>query len=175
VSNTPSLYDLGEELTRAFAEIDAELAETDGEFTEAMQQRLDAVELSWSEKVERVALYCRGLAADSIAISTEETRLARRRQAMDKRTEWLRTVYLRHALESQHKTEVRGALATVRIQVNPPAASASVPPEFLDPIWVRRSEPKLSLDKEAVLTAYRANTPLPEGISVTRGTSVRIL
>ena len=170
----PSLYELGTALTEAFAEIDAELVSNDGEFTEAMQQRLDAAEMAFSEKVERVALYIRSLSADALAIKTEEARLKARREAAEKRATWLKDVYLRHALASQGKTEVAGRLATVRLQQNPPAATATVDLCFLDPRWVRKKDPELSLDKEAILAAYKAGEKLPPELKVERGTSIQI-
>lgn len=169
-----TLYDLGEALTAALAEIEAELERNGGEYTPEMAESLQRVEIDWSLKIERVALYYKGLLADAFVIQGEENRLNARRLTLEKRAEWLKA-YLGRELTARGTTRVARPLVTVRIQDNPWAASATVPLEFLDPDWVRHTEPKLSLDKEAVLAAHKLGKPLPEGISVTRGQSVRVV
>jgi hypothetical protein len=168
-----TLYDLGAALSEAFAEIDAELAETDGEFTEAMQQRLDAAEGEWQDKVQRVALYIRSLAGDAAAIATEEARLKKRRGALEKRAAWLKDVYLRHALDSQQRTEVPGVLATVKIGKNPPSVECDIDPEFVDPAWVRHKH-SVELDKAEILAAHKRGDILPPEIRVVQRLAVKI-
>lgn len=168
----PSLYDLGAELTRAFEEIDAELQATDGEFTEAMQQRLDAAQGAWEEKAIRVALYARGLLADVKVIKAERKRLTARARGAAKYAAWLKR-YLAAELKKHGRTNARGALGSVSVYAGRPSASATVDLELLDPKWVRRRI-ELSLDKEAILAAHAAGKKLPPGISVDRGTVVRI-
>lgn len=168
-----TLYALGEALSQAFAEIDAELEATDGEFTDAMQQRLDAAEGRWEEKVERVALYIRSLQGEAAIAEAEEGRLRKRRASAEKRAVWLRDVYLRHALESQRKSEVRGALATVKIGKNPPSVECDLDPAFLDPAWVRQKH-SVELDKTAILAAHKRGETLPAEIRIVQKTSVRI-
>jgi hypothetical protein len=168
-----TLYELGAELERAFAEIDAELESNGGELTEAMRERLDAAQVPWEEKVGRVALYYKGLMAEALVVKGEEDRLEARRKAKEKRAEWLRA-YLGRELAAQSRSRVDTPLVTVRFQAGNPAASATTDLEFLDPRWVR-SKTELSLDKEAVIAAWKAKEALPEGLVVTRGTSVRIV
>lgn len=170
-----SLYELGEALSRAFEENERELAENGGELTDAMAERILAAEGAFEVKCERVALFIKGLRLDKIApCKAEEERLAKRRKAYERKADWLQDVVLREALSRQQRRSVERPLASVRIQDNPPAVSATVPLEFLDPEWVRRSEPTLSLDKEALQAARRAGRELPPEIVFTVGSSVRI-
>lgn len=166
------LYALGEALSAVMAEIEVQLEANDGEFTPEMQAMLDAVEMPWEDKVSRVALYYRGLLASAAAVKSEESRLEGRRRAKEREAESLRA-YLGRELAKQQRERVDTSLVTVRLQKNNPAASATTYLELLDPRWVR-SRTELSLDKEAVLAAWRAQEELPEGITVNRSTSVRI-
>lgn len=167
------LYALGEALSAVMAEIEAELERNGGEYTPEMEAKLAAVDIPWREKVERVGLRWREQMAKAGAAGLEETRLAKRRKALERECDWLLT-YLRGEMERQGVGRVEGALVTVRIQENPPAASALVPLEFLDPDWVRRAEPKLTLDREAILAAHREGKTLPPEIVITRSKSVRV-
>lgn len=169
-----ALYELGDALSAAMREIEEQLEASGGEFTNAMQERLDAAEGDWSAKVERVALYVRDTLMQAEAADAEATRLTNRRNSLRKRAEWLRDTYLRHAMESQGRDEVRGSLVTVRMQLNNPAASLSVPLEMIPPAFVRVTPEKRELDKKAVLEAWRREEVLPDGIVVSRSTSVRI-
>lgn len=169
-----ALYELGDALTTAMREIEEQLEASGGEFTEAMQERLDAAEGDWSAKVEKVALYVRDTLMQAEAADAEATRLTNRRNGLRKRAEWLRDTYLRHAMESQGRDEVRGSLVTVKIRQGPPSANALLPLGVIPMEYVRVTPEKLSLNKEAVLAAHREGKPLPEGISITRSKSVRI-
>jgi hypothetical protein len=139
-----------------------------------MQARLDAAELAFADKVQRVALYVRGLLGDAAVAEAEEARLKKRRAALEKKAAWLKDVYLRHALESQQKTEVRGALATVKIGINPPAVTFSGDVDALPSYLVRITPEKREVDKKAALLLWKEKAPMPPGLSVERATSVKI-
>lgn len=170
--STEPLYILGEQLSVVFAEIQAELEASGGEYTPEMEARLAAVEIPWKVKVERVGLRYREQMAKAGAAGLEESRLKKRRLSLERDCDWL-AAYLRGEMQRQGAERVEGALVTVRLQKNNPAASATTDLELLDPRWVR-SKTELSLDREAVLVAHRAGEELPDGIIVTRSTSVRV-
>lgn len=149
------------------------LAESQGEYTPEMADKIDAAELAFDEKVERVALRYRSQLATAGAIGLEEARLAKRRKALEADAEWLRS-YLGDALRKRGVLRVDRPLASVRIQDNPPAVQSEVPADKIPRAYVRITPAVRSLDKEAVLAAFRAGKKLPKGISVTRGQSVRI-
>lgn len=169
-----TLYDLGEEFAEAREAIDAELAENGGEWTDAMAERLDAVEMAWSDKVERVALYARGLDLTIAAVKAELRRLKARGRALAKERKWYRETYLPHALAKQGRTEMKGALATVRIGKNPPAVHCTVPLTSLPTRFLRFKVAPIELDKPEILKADKGGEVLPDGVWVERATVARI-
>lgn len=166
------LYELGAALTAAFAEIDAQLAVNDGEFTPEMQARLDAAEGAFEDKAIRVALYTRDLLADVKRIKSERKRLAARGVASAKYAAWLKR-YLAEQLTAQGRSAVRGALGSVSVYDGRPSVSTTADLESIDSRWVRVKTER-SLDKAAILAAKEAGEKLPPEIKVERGKVVRI-
>lgn len=156
-----------------------DLLASGGELSPELAELLDQAEGDFAEKVERVALKVRSLDAEATAIKVEETRLAQRRKAREHAAESLKQ-YLHRALEMAGETKVAGELVTVAIQKNPPSvkgllddaeleAMASCGSPFVSVIPVT-----YALDRKSVVSAHKAGEPIPEGLSVVQGTSLRI-
>lgn len=176
-AGSTTLYELAE-----MREIlDGWLSESEGELTPELEALLNEHNERADEKIERVALYIREQLAQAKAIKEEEERLSARRKAREKAAESLRQ-YLHRQMESLGKTEVKGLLATVKIQQNPPAVQSTLTSDDLERIFltvgdsdlVRYIPPSYALDKVAVSNAVKNGRALPEGISLVRTAAVRI-
>jgi hypothetical protein len=168
-----TLSALGEQLSRAFAEIDAELEATDGEFTDEMQRRLDAAEIPWEDKVLRTGRYARSILYDVAEIKGERKRLAARARALLKKRRWLLNEYLPYAMKVQGRDEVRSALATVKLGLGRESVECDLDPAFIDPDWVR-SRREVWLDKKKVLAENKAGRPLPDGVRVVQKPTAKV-
>lgn len=167
------------EATAALRITDEWLDEAGGELTPELEALLGQAEGDFAEKIERVALKVRELEAEAEAIKAEEARLAARRKARETGAKSLKA-YAQRCLEDAGKEKVNGLIVTVALQQNPP--SVAVSPEVDERElyeagcpYVERVPERFVLDKRAVLDAYKQNpAALPNGVTVTRSTSLRI-
>lgn len=88
---------------------DPDTGEVDGEALAAYAEYNAAA----AEKLEGTACYCRELLAEAEAIKAEEERLAKRRKALENKSERLKN-YMMPALEAMGG-KVKGVMASVRI------------------------------------------------------------
>ena len=88
---------------------DPDTGEVDGEALAAYAEYNAAA----AEKLEGTACYCRELRAEAEAIKAEEERLAKRRKALENKSERLKN-YMMPALEAMGG-KVKGVMASVRI------------------------------------------------------------
>lgn len=156
-----------------------ELLASGGELTPELAALLDQAEGDFRVKVERVALKVRELLATADAIKIEETRLAQRRKATENAATSLKA-YLQRALEAAGETTVKGPLATVALQKNPPAVRGLVEPATLA-AWAQQGSVFVTvvpasyvLDKKVVLEHYKQGLELPGMLTVEQGVSLRI-
>lgn len=168
------------EATEALRIGDEWLEETGGELTPELEALLDEAEGTFADKVERVALKVRAFEAEAKAIKDEEGRLTARRMARENAAKNLK-LYLQRCLEGAGKEKVNGLLVTVAVQQNPPSVQvgAAVDEEELYAAgcqYVERVPERFVLDKRALLDAYKTSgdSVLPNGVTVTRSTSLRI-
>ena len=175
------LYEAVEQLATVndwIAEHEEEIREAGGELPPALAELLDLADGQLDEKVERVALKIRILRAEADVIGSEADRLAARAKGRLASAAAL-TQYLHRCLNAAGVNKVEGSLATVALQRNPPSVVSSL--NLDDPaVRVRLPEPMVrgkitwSLNRQLVLEHHRAGVPLPEGLTVVIGESVRI-
>lgn len=168
------------EASEALRITDEWLEETGGELTPELEALLDSAEGTFADKVERVALKAKALEAEAKAIKEERDRLTARVMARENGAKSLKA-YLQRCLEASGKDKVNGLLVTVAIQQNPP--SVQVGP-MVDEVelyeagcpYIERVPERFILNKSDLLADYKANGErvLPNGITVTRSTSLRI-
>ena len=156
------------------------LEESGGELTPELETLLDTAQMTFKEKVERVALKVRALESEAEAIGDEVARLKARQMARANAAKSLKT-YLQRCLEQADEQKVTGLLCTVSVQLNPP--SLQVPETSdLQELYVAGA-PGIELVPES----YRVNKAevlqkvkqygesiLPADWSVTRTASLRI-
>lgn len=151
-----------------------EILANGGEMPPALEALLHEAEGTFAQKVERTALKVRELDAEADAIKVEANRLSQRAKTATNAAASLKA-YLHRCLEGAGETTVKSQLVTVAIHQNPPRVEGALEPDQLahSPYGVHVPE-SWTLDKAAVLAAHKAGTALPAGLSVTRGSSLRI-
>jgi hypothetical protein len=158
----------GDEITAAGGELSPELAEL-----------LDQAEGDFRDKAERVGLKIRELMATAEAVKSEEARLAQRRKAWEHAATSLKQ-YLQRGLEAAQMDSVKGTLCTVAIQKNPPSVKGLLTETELAELALAGSPfvtvvpESYALDRKSILTAFKAGEPIPAGLTVEQGVSVRV-
>lgn len=180
MTTTLKLYDIVDALQTVrdwMTEHEQEIIDGGGELPPALGELLDAVDLQYEEKVERVWLYIRELLVTAEAVKMEEKRLASRRQAMEKSADSLKGYLLRMMLLAERPV-VKGKLATVRVQPSPKSVRSVLTAEQIAalmasvPDLVRHSE-SYTLDKAKVMEYAETGRPLPEGVTIEQGYHIR--
>lgn len=174
------------EITNARDVLDTWLAESEGEMTPELEAMLNELDGQADEKIERVALYVRERLANAEAVKVEQQRLLGIQKREEKAAESLKA-YLKRQMEALGKTKVNGLLATIAIQKNSQPSMTHVLTgdalalHFAGLIenskveqFVREIPVSYTIDRDAVLTAWRAGDALPDEIIVEHGTHLRI-
>jgi hypothetical protein len=166
------------ELADARDILESWLSESEGEVTPELEALLTELDAKAEDKIEKVALYIREQKALADAAKQERDRLAAMASTRLKAAESL-TNYLHREMDRLGKDRVNGILATVTLQKNPPSVvgEAVRPLDGLyveAPEFVRYSPASFALDRKAIIEAHKAGTPIPDGLTVVQGVSVRI-
>lgn len=148
------IYEIPGELRDLLDRLDADpdTGEVDGEALAAYAEYNAAA----AEKLEGTACYVRELKAEADAIKAEEERLAKRRKALENKSERLKN-YMMPALEAMGG-KVKGVMASVRI-----GKSQAVTVFDLDalPDAFKRVVTKVDPDKVALKKALKAGEDIP--------------
>ena len=172
MSSGEPLYALGNELAAVLADLESQLADSGGELTPEMEERFNAVNLPWTEKVVRVALYAKSLKTDADLIRKERARLAKRRDVALKQAVWLLGTYLPREMQRADRSVVRDALHTVKLAAGRERVEVEFPASFLPRAFQRERPATFEPDKEAIMQAHKRGEALPEGVRVVRGDPV---
>jgi Siphovirus Gp157 len=166
-----TLYEIGSELKRIYAELET----NGGELTPDLEVALDAAEPAFDVKVERTALMCRMFAAQRTAVDTEIKRLEALKKSAESAEKALKARILEW-MTRLGKDVVRGTLITPRVQNSPAAVRHALTPTEINRLplrFVRFIPASVELDSREVIAAYNAGEELPPGVSVERGKHVR--
>jgi hypothetical protein len=164
-------------------EHDEELRANEGVLPDELAELLAQVEGDFDVKAERIALFVRELLSTAKGIKDEEDRLAKRRRAMDHAADRLKRYLETNMLEAE-RMRIEGKLVTLRIQMNPPAVSCQLEGDSLARLyenvstafpWIKRIPESYVVDKKVCLEMHKVGVALPDGISVERGASLRIV
>jgi DNA repair ATPase RecN len=107
------LYEITDEILSALADVEG----ADGELTDEMEAKLDALDIALEEKVERIGLFIEDLELEAEKVEKEEKRLFYRRKAFERRARWLKN-YLMRCLLAVGKRSVKTTLVTFSVQKN---------------------------------------------------------
>ncbi len=169
------------EATDALATVDAwiqehadEILANGGELTPELLALLDQAEGDFDAKVEKVALKVRELIAEADAVKVEADRLTQRAKTAKNAADSLKA-YLHRQLEAAGKTQVKGTLVTVALQKNPPrVVTTRDAADAQTSTFVTAIPARYEWNKDAIKDAAKAGEPLPEGVTVEQGMSLRI-
>ena len=141
--------------------------ETDEEVL-ALLSGLDGAIRTKSEGIVRVMRHLEHMASAQEAELADMRERARRNRA---RVEWLKE-YVKSQMAILELDELDAGPFRLRIVTSPPAVqiddASLVPEEYL------RTKSEVSVDKRAILDGFRDYGEIPEGVSITRGQSLRI-
>lgn len=153
----PALYELCKELTFLTAE---------EELSPEVEAQLDALALALPEKVDNICRLIQEWRGQAVRFKDEAERLADIADKHAKQAERLKK-YVRDCLLSAGMRTLDTEFFRLRIQNNPPSADCGGEPteEF--------SRVKVEWDKKAIVEAWKAGKPMPEGVLVTTGCHLR--
>lgn len=157
------------ELTGTFGMLSAALeeAETDEERDELIAQ-LEIAGISLAEKCDGYAKAMLNLNAEADALTAESKRLADLAARKSKAVERLKRGVL-DAMKASEAEKIETSVGTWKTRLNPPKCVvtdvAKVPPEYLIP------QPP-TVDKKAILAAYKGTGEIIDGTDVIRAESV---
>jgi hypothetical protein len=169
-----SLYELPE----AYEAIFQALAETEGEITPEIQERLDLIQDSLETKAERIGTMVQRLTRQGEAAKAEADRLLRLSCQRKDTVDSLKG-YLLRTFRALGVNKLDTNLFRFRVQANSqPAVSWRLDPEAI-PAEFRKEvpPPAPTFDRSLVLARWKENPEspdLPEGFSVEVGSHIRI-
>lgn len=136
---------------------------------EGLEETLEALDLSFEEKIDACARIHRNLLGERDMCKAEAHRLSERAATKDKQAAKLKE-YMETAMRRIGREEVASALFKIKLAMNPP--SVNVIDEKLIPqdYWTS-TQPQLS--KTYIMTALKAGLPVP-GAEIKQEKSLRI-
>jgi hypothetical protein len=158
------LYEISAEMRAALAVLE----EREGELDDALEARLDAVEMAFGEKVDACLCVESELRAEAAALAAEGKRLADRGKARAAHAERLRE-YVAASVRASGVHKVDGARFTAWLQKNPPRL------ELTGPVPMEWCEERTTLhtDSGAIKAALLRGEPL-DFARLEQGESLRV-
>ena len=136
---------------------------------QAIADTLEGEAGALEEKAESIAAIARNLEAAAAAIQEDERRMAKRRQAFERRADRLRT-YLTDCMQMAGIKKIEGRRFSISVRKNPPSVEvydeSLLPSEFFripDPV----------MDKKKVMDLLKAGMEVP-GATLKQGTRLDI-
>lgn len=159
------LYKIADELAQLLILTD------DGELAPGTEEKLDALSADLERKIEGCCCAVRNLEAEETALKEEASRFAKRAQVAGNARDRLKK-YMKDSLEKVQIPKMDAGLFKVRIQAN------SVPSVSFDGDAEKLPEQfravTYSIDRKAVVEAWKNQDELPAEVSVIKGTHLRI-
>ncbi len=153
------------ELAHDYAEV-AALADAGEDVAAALAAIDDAIEV----KADRIGALLRNLDAECEALATEEKRLAARRKTRENARERIRE-YVRSSMESAGLPRIKCTAWTFTLS---PHKSVRVDDEAAVPDAFKRTKTEISVDKKAILDAYKRDGECIAGASVVTNMSLTV-
>jgi hypothetical protein len=162
--------------------VDEFLAEAEGELTPELDALLNDANAKVEDKIEATARFVMSERARAKAMEAEIDRLATRRTAALARAAYNEDVRIRALLNALGVEKVKGALATVQIQKNPPSLIVDATQwdepavrglAMSNPAFVSHTPETYRVNKTAILREIKQGAPVPVGMTVVVNDSVR--
>lgn len=172
-----NLYDIAEDIAAIDELIDSSMVDAEGnpreptpEETETILAMIAESEEAFKGKAERICQYRANLLGDAEKFKAEETRLARRRKAMENKAAALR-MYLDLAMAKIKQDKLQAGVFRLRMQNNPPSVVVALP-EALESKYFRVIPEIREPDKDLIKNDFKVGA-YPWG-SVVQTKSLRI-
>jgi hypothetical protein len=159
-------------VTDEYIAILAELEESEGELSPEVEDRLDALDAEFTDRVENVCALVKSLDAEAKAIKDEEARLAARRKARENGARRLKE-YLYRAMMDFGRRKVAGIRFTASIQAHPPKTVLDVPEDDVPAQWVKVVRKPCISDLAAALKAGDPEAAKVAHLEQGEGVSIR--
>lgn len=160
-------------------EIEAQLAETYGELTPEVEQRISDFLREGKEKIEAAAMVVKSLQDDAAICQQEAERLMKRAAGLEKGAHHLKGLML-FAVDEGFGGKIKTAKFTIWGQTSAVVTSFELKPDKTvydlageAPAFIRTREPEL--DKKALKDALSAGLDMPDCIQVTELPGTRYL
>ena len=168
------LYELSASLSELIGAYNE--AETE-EQSEAILQRLNSIDLDFTDKLQQCAFVVSEYDTDAEAVAKEISRLQQRKTAIERQRDGVKA-YMKNCLETSGlpQPKVKTPLVSIWVQNNPlsVAVSESVKAEDLPLVYQRFIPARVEIDKTTLIAAAKAGEELPPGIAIQQGTHLRI-
>lgn len=167
MSTMPALYEISQDYLQA---LDV-LTDPDNDIPlAAITDTLEGIEGQLQEKATNVAKFMQNLESAARAIKEAEQQMARRRKAIEGRTQGLKD-YLKHNMEASGITKIESPWFVLSIQKNPGAVE--IADESLLPDDYKREVVSVKVDKVAIKDALKAGQSVP-GAQLVQSTRLAI-
>lgn len=152
-----TLYTIDQEIKAAIDSL-YDRVDENGELIEVTAEDFQTIEQLNQErkaKLENIALYCKNLEAEALAIKAEEESLKKRRARIEKKAEGLKTLMI-NSLMANGEKEFESPRCRARVresEVTKILDQSQIPMEY---IKVKTYEPEYLPDKNAIKKAIKA-------------------
>jgi hypothetical protein len=129
------------------------LLDEDGATEEAVKGQLQIIEENFNAKAENIGKVILSLDSDTVALAEEIKRLSARKQATERKADWLKSYLLTEMLNTK-TDKIKGQLLTVSVRNNPPSVNI-VNPDLIPEAYRRIIPETWQPDKTAILLAVK--------------------
>lgn len=138
----------------------------------SFEEALDRLRMEKAKKIENVALWCKNLASDVVALKAEEDNLAKRRRAAEAKQERLKAYLLNAITEPDGRVvPFHGTKAVVSVRNNAP--SVIISDEAILPMEFKIQKIEVKPDKKSIGEVLKRGIAVP-GAHLEAGRSVLI-
>ena len=159
------------EMPAAMRALEDKIEQAEGVLTPELEAELDALGEEFDRKAEYIAMLIREAKLEAEKWRIEEERVSARRMSLERRAQSL-TAYVHSQMQAMGRQKVDGKLLSVSLQQNstPSIVYEQLPADLPE----RYKRVRVEVNGRAIIDAYKAGQPIPEGITIYHGTHVRI-
>ena len=162
-----NLYETSKEL----ATINDEIISESGEISPDLEAKLDALQLSFNDKVSNIGRWALNVIRKEDVLSAEIERLQKRKATFEKLRDRLKD-YVKMCMQVADKKKIELAQFTVYVQSNPPSVEI-VDPQVLPSHYVKIIQ-ATNIDRAAILQDLKQGRPVAGARLITDKTHLRI-
>lgn len=167
VRQSVRLYEISHEIRRL---LDEATDEETGELTTDAEAALSALSLAFDAKVDAICCVIREQSTLADGLKAEIVRLQKLAAVRSATVDRLKG-YVKHEMELLGMPKLETERFKVRIQKNPPSATATMPAEMLPAEFQRVT---VTANNSAAIAIWKHTGEAPQGFEINQGTHLRI-